>query len=206
MPDEAPICSICSFRLPKTRYTRHPENPLYRSLSSKWPIESAIAWLYYQKGGLAQPLLHRIKYSGGEELGVYAGKQFAKEIISNKGDTDWDILVPVPLHPRKLRFRGYNQSAAIAKGMSEILQIPMQEKALQRIKYAKSQTQSSREKRMEKLINAFEAHTNQLLEKKVLIVDDVITTGATIGSCIKAIEKVGCIKIGVAALAVTDKL
>ena len=155
---------------------------------------------------MVQGLIHELKYNGRKELGACLGRWYGHDLKSSDLFAGVDAVVPVPLHPRKMRKRGYNQSAWIAKGLAESLGIPCLEDALLRVKYTETQTRKSRYARWENVKDIFAVNPkNKLVGKHVLLVDDIITTGATIEACSHTLLAVPVASLRVASVGYTDK-
>lgn len=181
---ENQICKLCIADLPVTSYhLRTENNDLKIKIMGLTRVRKAISFLRFTSGGLSKRLLHQLKYKNKPELGVELGKIYGNRLIDSGVEIDWDEIVPVPLHPLKLKRRGYNQSERFAAGLSIALNIPVSH-GLKRKKYTETQTRKSRIQRWENVKEVFglvEDHT--LMNKKVLLVDDVMTTGATLAAC-----------------------
>ncbi|MCO5267342.1 MAG: hypothetical protein M9897_00405 [Brumimicrobium sp.] len=159
--------------------------------------------LYFSQENSTQKILHEIKYHNGKELGVYMGKMMGERIFNQANYTDIDAIIPVPIHTKKEFIRGYNQSMSIATGIQKTFQVPVVN-ALYRKTHDASQTKKSQEQRYENVKDKFGVYTNKLQNiHHVLIVDDVLTTGATLESVVKAVLSVHLpIKISIATIAV----
>ena len=181
---EKHICKGCIAALPVTTYhLRSEDNDLKIKIMGLTTARRVLSFLRFTKGGLSKRLLHQLKYKNKPDLGVELGKLYGYRILDSGVDIDWDKIVPVPLHPLKLRRRGYNQSERFAAGLSIALNIPVSHE-LKRIKYTETQTRKSRLQRWENVKEVFsliDDHTLQ--DKRVLLVDDVMTTGATLSAC-----------------------
>lgn len=167
----------------------------------RFQIKHSIHYAYFDKGGVIQNLLHEIKYKGRKDLAHELGKQFGFKILNKLSVEAFDLIIPVPLHWKRRRQRGYNQSQEIANGLSEILQIPVQE-IIRRKRATATQTAKTKVERMKNLESAFWLETeNDLSSTNILLLDDVITTGATIENMIASFEdtKVGSISVGALA-------
>lgn len=181
---EKQICKLCIVDLPLTTYhLRAENNDLVVKIMGLTQIRQAISFLRFTSGGLSKRLLHQLKYKNKPELGVELGKIYGYRLLESDYSIDWDEIVPVPLHPIKLKRRGYNQSERFAAGLSIALNIPVSHE-LKRIKYTETQTRKSRIQRWENVKEVFSLVDNHTLtNKKVLLVDDVMTTGATLAAC-----------------------
>lgn len=170
-------------------------------LKGKVPFHYTYSLYFYNKAGKTGKLLKDLKYRGNRELGLYLGRVFGEKIKKHSGYEKIDFIVPVPLHPRRLLKRGYNQADLISKGMSEILCIPEYNGIFERVKYNISQTKKGRASRFASTSGLFQLIKRDYIEcKHILLVDDVITTGATIESLINTTIGIRNVKISVAAL------
>lgn len=196
------LCTPCLITLPRTRMHDRRENALEKLFWGKSDIHQATAFLHMTKKGITRRMIHELKYKGNDRVGTYLGRLFGAELKKTDAWKDVDLLIPVPLHPKKERERGYNQSAKIACGMSESLHVPWRSAALVRQVHSTSQTRKSRIDRWENVETIFAAQKEHFTGiRHCLIVDDVITTGATIEACALAIRSISSCKISVAALA-----
>jgi ComF family protein len=199
------LCLNCELHLPKTDLHLKEQNVLTEKFNGRLSIEAAAALFYFSKAGKAQQLIHQIKYNDKREAAISLGHQYGKMLIEMPHFQAFDTLLPVPLHARKQILRGYNQAEMFAKGLSESLKIPMETKALTKVKMTDSQTRKSRLERLQNVEDVYVLSNPSLLkDKKVLIVDDVLTTGATIEACALAIlEKLPQTKLGFVTIAAT---
>lgn len=199
---EEVICSICHFHLPKTYFHNDPENPLNRVFWGRVNLEAVAAYLYFHKGSTVQHLLHQLKYKGRQEIGLRIGKWYGLELCQADVFRDTDLIIPVPLHPRKLRKRGYNQSQVFAEGLSAAMKAEPETRCLFRKVDSKTQTRKARYNRWENVENIFAVnHPEKIKGRHLLLVDDVITTGATLESCAQALLEVPGVKVSIAAIA-----
>jgi ComF family protein len=197
---ESLICLHCRLSLPVSTAHLEKLNPLKSRLSSIRHLKQAYSFLYYNKGGIAQKLLKRLKYEDNEEIGEMLGLWMGNEI--RKAINEIDIIIPVPLHDKKLIIRGYNQSDSISKGLSESLKVPWNGNLFIRAKHNATQTKKSKTDRWLNVELLFEANeARDIVGKHVLLVDDVITTGATIESMAEVVINAGAKSISVACIA-----
>ncbi|WP_443945529.1 ComF family protein [Pedobacter sp. AW1-32] len=167
-------------------------------------LESAMAMLYFRKATRVQNLIHNLKYNGKIEIGFYLGSLLGERLKDNPNYKDINFIIPVPLHPKKLKKRGYNQCSHIAKGLSEIIQKPIIEDVLFRKEKRESQTTKNRYNRYENMQMVFNvASFDKLQNQHVLLIDDIITTGATLEACAKVLLEHGA-KVSIAALAFAE--
>ena len=200
---ERHICLGCLCDLPKTNYHISKSNPS-RDLFSGYPqINEVTAFLYFEKEGTTQKLVHSLKYNGNKILAEYMGRIAALELQNYGFYASIESIIPIPLHPKKEKKRGYNQSVLIAKGISSVYECQIDDKALKRSTDTKSQTRKSVYERHVNVEKIFEVtDIEHLYGKHVLLVDDVLTTGATISSCIDALLSVPEINISIFSLSI----
>ena len=199
--DEKFICLKCLYHLPKTNFHTQPDNVVEQRFWGKVPIVRATAFFRFQKGSPFQQLLHHLKYKGEKEMGQVLGEYFATDLMSSCFATV-DVIVPVPLHRNKLKKRGYNQSEWIAKGIAAKWQKPLDCDTLFRAIENPTQTKKGIFERWENVEGIFEIKNREAFNgKHVLLIDDVLTTGATIVACATAILKCENVSLSVATLA-----
>jgi ComF family protein len=199
--DEEEICLRCLIDLPHTGFLERADNPV-DGLFAGVCIDRAAALLHYEKGGKVQRLVHSFKYHGNKQLAYQLGRQAA---LALQAQPDWsfDWLIPVPLHPKRQRERGYNQSEWICRGLASILHTGIHTTALQRRIKTQTQTQKSLYERRQNMQEAFTAvDADALRGRHVLLVDDVVTSGATLSACAEALLTIPGIRIRILALAV----
>ena len=195
------ICLSCVLQLPKTGFHMHEENPVSRVFWGRVNIKAATSFLFFSKQGKVQNLIHQLKYRRQKEVGVELGKLFGIDLQKSPLFTNIDFIIPVPLHPKKLRKRGYNQSLVIAEGLSKSMDVEIFT-GLQRKIHSSTQTKKSRYERWENVKDIFEVVNATALENKsILLIDDVLTTGATLEACATVLSEVPNITISIATLA-----
>lgn len=194
------LCTGCLFHLPQTHFHTLPENPLAKVFWGRLPVEQAMAFLYFKKGNAVQHILHEIKYKDNKELAVFMGSYYGS--LLKKEGMNWDAVAAIPLHKSKLKKRGYNQSGLIAQGLATSLGISDISRSLIRSKATQTQTRKHRFERWENVEDVFSIEHPQSFESKhILLVDDVITTGATLEACGKTILGIAGSKLSVASIA-----
>lgn len=202
--EEEPICLHCQLSLQPTNFHLHGDNPLARQFWGLDSITSAAACYYFLKGSKVQGLMHQIKYQRNKAAALFIGELYGKALAVSSFSR-CDYLVPVPLHSSRLRQRGYNQSEVFAKGLSTGMHIPVVADVLVREKKGGSQTFRSRQERFAMLEGAFElaGSTAYLEGRHILLVDDVITSGATLEICARLFLGLGC-QVSIIAIAYTQ--
>ena len=196
------VCTRCKAFLPKTGYELNEDNPLARMFYGKVRLKAVAACFFFSKEGKVQHLIHELKYKGNADAGVFLGQELGKSIREAPLFQDLDYLIPVPLHPKREKERGYNQSMMIAKGISEVTGIPVGDKYLIRSVNTATQTHKSKEERWKNVKDIFEVkHPEQLEDKYVLLIDDVLTTGATLEACALKLSTIPGITISCATAA-----
>lgn len=196
------VCTRCRSLLPKTGYELNEDNPLARLFYGKVRMKAVTACFFFSKEGKVQHLIHELKYKGNSDAGIFLGQELGKSIKEAPLFQGIDYLVPVPLHPKREKERGYNQSAMIAQGITEKTGIPIGKGFLVRSVNTATQTHKSKEERWQNVKDIFEVqHAEQLEGKHVLLIDDVLTTGATLEACALKLSTIPGITISCAAAA-----
>lgn len=198
------ICFLCKEEMHFTHYEKYKEaTQLDKLFWGKVKIEHSYALLNFQKGNSTQKILHEIKYKGKQQLATRMGAEIGQKLKEKELTEPIDLLIPLPLHPKKMYKRGYNQSECIAAGLGEKLKIPVDKTILKRIKHGESQTKKDKAKRWEAVNQAYviKPELDETI-KHIAIVDDVITTGSTLESCVKTIKQTHPnVKVSVISLA-----
>ncbi len=201
------LCWHCINELPKTGFEAHSNNPTAAIFYGRLPLQHAYSWLFYNKGSLAQHLVHQIKYRRNLDLGRYMGQLMGQAMLQTDMYNDVDVLVPLPLNKKKLVKRGYNQAKLLCDGMADVLQKPVENVAVIRSRNTRTQTSKTRLERLQNVKEVFDLDDSHLLEHKhALLVDDVITTGATIEACGQMLLQIPGIKLSMASLAIASKI
>lgn len=196
------ICLSCRLSLPETHYHLLPDNPFTERFWGRIPIYAGASFLHFHKHGPVQQLLHQLKYQGKKELGTAIGRLYGPELLESPLFRDVECIIPVPLHPKKQHARGFNQSACFAEGLAEAMNIPWSEQWLVRPVETESQTRKTRIQRLENMQGAFRlAHPDQVAGRHVLLVDDVLTTGATLESCGLCLLQAAGVRLSLATIA-----
>ncbi len=196
---EEVICATCNMHLPRTYYDKDPyENEMARLFWGQMPVERAFAMIYYEPHSQVSRMVHSLKYLGHPEVGDFMGRMMSAELLGSTFFDGIDMIVPVPLSRKRKRKRGYNQSREIARGISSLTGIPVADNIVRRARFVESQTQKHRWQRLENVDGVFRLRDNAHVDgKHILLVDDVVTTGATIISCAKEICRGGNVRFSV---------
>lgn len=203
--DEKYLCTHCLTEIAWTHQAAIPNNETELRLAGRIPCQAAATLMTFKKGSVAQSIVHHIKYHSITSLGIQYGRLLGKELKSSGRFNHLDYIVPVPLHwLRKMR-RGYNQSELISKGIAQELGIPVVKRNLRRKKYTQTQTHKSRDERQRNMQAVFTVRNPELFQNKhILLVDDIITTGATTESCYQTLQSIANFRISVTALALVE--
>jgi len=201
------LCDGCFGDLPRTNYHRWEDNPVEKMYWGKFPLGHATAFFFYEKNDMAHQILEKLKYRGRYDLAEYMGRRMAEEISSESDFFEGiDAIVPIPLHPKRFRQRGYNQSERLARGISAVTGIPVDTSLVQRVKNTATQTHKTMRQRFDSLQEAFAvADPEKCRGLHLLIVDDVLTTGATTTACADAFPADMGIKFSFLTLAVASQ-
>lgn len=199
---EKVICTHCLVDIPRTNFHNQIDNPVSQLFWGRTKIENATALFRFHKGSRFQDLLHLLKYKGRKDVGIELGRQLGFELKKSELFKSVEIVIPVPLHPKREKKRGYNQAECISIGIAESMEIEVQSRNLIRNKATETQTKKSRIERWQNVNSIFTIIEPELLNNKhVIIVDDVVTTGATLEACAQALNTVEGVKVSIATLA-----
>lgn len=200
------LCAVCRHDVPLTDHNYLEENEVDRIFYGRIPIEKAASFVFFSKNGLVKHLLHWLKYKNQEQIGRFFGEWCGAVLAENNQLKNIDAIVPVPLHPKKLKKRGYNQVALFAQTIAEQIGATYCDDWLIKTKNIKTQTKKGRQSRWESSKNAFELNaSNSRNFNHVLLVDDVITTGATIESCAKTLLQQKNTQVSVLSMAIVPE-
>ena len=200
------VCNHCYVSLPKSNFHTEENSELERVFAGRVPVVKAGSYYLFEKSGKVQKLLHSIKYKGNKDLAEQVGTWYAQSLKDCNEIAVADFIIPVPLHPKKQKQRGFNQSEEFAKGLSKELNIRINTTNLIRNQFTETQTRKNKFSRWENVEGKFELkQPDELINKTIVLVDDVITTGATIDACYEAFKNVQGIKVSVLSLAYAKK-
>lgn len=177
------LCVSCASRLALTRYWEIPVNPVTDTLLGRLDVEMGVGLYHFTTDSVCQSLIHALKYHRRPDIGVQLGRQLGGYLADHPQLHDLYGIVPVPIHPARRHTRGYNQAEKIAEGLAEVLNVPTFHHALRRTSFRGSQTKKNRHERLDNVRRAFAPGEGNFSGKHLLLVDDVITTGATLDFC-----------------------
>lgn len=196
------VCISCWNDLPQTHFYLDNKNLLAQKFWGRLPLQYASSMYYFNKSSKIQELMHSLKYRGNTELGILLGNKMGESLLKSSWIQEIDLLAPVPLSEKKRSQRGYNQSDLLCQGISEITNLPVSQSSLVRIKNTKTQTRMNTVERFENVNNAFQINEISHFENKhILLIDDVVTTGATLEACADVLLKIPNVKLSVMTLA-----
>lgn len=198
------LCFSCLSELPLTHFSFQVGNELETSLKGRIPVKAATSLLFFEKKGLVQQLMHELKYHNKPEIGSFLGKWLGEEMMESKRFELIDFVVPVPLHPDRERERGYNQVHLFAEFLAHALQAELKEDLLIKIRNSETQTLKNRQKRFLSKEKEFILNEAGLIKNKhILLVDDTITSGATMQACADLLLSVSGVELSLASMAFT---
>lgn len=197
------LCAECNLHLPRTHFDQSPDdNEMARLFWGRVPVERCGALFYYQPGSASSRIIKGLKYYDHPERGIAMGRMMAAEFMSSGFFDGIDVLVPVPLAPGRERQRGYNQSVMIARGVSQITHLPVRTNVMRRDRFVESQTSMDRSHRADNVEDAFSLVSgDEVSSKHVLLIDDVVTTGATLCACATVLTQIEGIRLSMLSLA-----
>ncbi len=200
--DEKVICTQCRHEIPLTNHHLIAENEVMQKFYGRIPLEFGAALFYFHKKGIVQEMIHQLKYKGHEEISEMAGNWYAAELKELKQINEIDYIIPVPLHKKRLRERGYNQVEGFGKALSTNLSIAYDDQLLFRKLHTKTQTKKDLLGRADVISTVFDVNFNETHHgKHFLLIDDVITTGSTLEACSRALLKIPDVKISIVCMA-----
>jgi ComF family protein len=204
LANENVICTVCRHEIPLTNHYLNPENEAFKKFYGKIPVEFTSTLVYYHKKGIVQEMIHSLKYRGHEEVGVIFGDWHAEDLKKVSIINTVDAIIPVPLHKKRLKERGYNQVTTFGLALSKHLKINYDTSILKRNVYSKTQVKKNLLKRTEVIGNIFEVEfTEKDHNKHFLLIDDVLTTGSTLEACSRALLKIPGAKISIVCMAMS---
>jgi len=206
LTNENVICTSCRHNVPLTNHSFIAENEAFKKFYGKLPLVFVSTFVYFHKKGIVQQMIHNLKYKGCEGIGTAFGDWFCEDIRLLVESNAVDEIIPVPLHPRRFRERGYNQVSAFGTSLSTNLQINYNDQLLIRTSYAKTQTKKTFLGRTEvNKSSIFDVNFSESDHNKhFLLIDDVLTTGSTLEACGRALLKIPGAKISIVCIAMSN--
>jgi ComF family protein len=203
---ETPLCLQCIHDLPVTNFHSYAGNPVEKIFWGRLPLVAASACHYFTKDSLLQHLLHQLKYRGNKEIGIFLGNMMGQALKQSPRFSDVEALVPLPLFASREKKRGYNQATIICEGIAEAMQVPVLNQAIMRLSATETQTQKNRIERWQNMEGRFFIkNAAAIANKHILLVDDVVTTGATLEACGQKLLTVKNSQLSIATLAFVVK-
>ena len=203
---ESRLCIRCVASLPETNFEQHANNPVEKLFWGRMPLINATAHLYFTKESLIQHLIHQFKYKANKDLGLQLGRMMGNAIKSSDRFNNIDALIPLPLFSSKEKKRGYNQATVLCEGMAEVLSLQVLNKVITRPQHTETQTRKGRIERWKNIEDKFQLADAQAIQNKhLLLVDDVVTTGATLEACGNELLIAENVKLSVATLCVASR-
>ena len=200
MEGEENICLTCLYTLPRVVEKDYRDNKVMEIFLGRVRLEKAMSWCHFDKETKVQNILHHIKYKGKSKFANQIGEIMAREMLDFFADID--AIVPVPLHPKKEKMRGYNQSKEIARGVQEVVGLPIFSQLIERTRFIETQNHKNKEERWKNTEGLFTLAPNDGFEgKHILLIDDVLTTGSTAIACLKCLEQIPNVKLSFLSLA-----
>jgi ComF family protein len=202
---ESVLCMRCIEALPETNFEYHPNNPVEKHFWGRLPLRAAAGQFYFTKESLMQRLMHQFKYKANRELGLQLGRMMGEQ-LKRSGRFNADVIIPLPLFPAKEKRRGYNQATVLCQGMQEIMDIPILDKVIIRPQHTETQTKKGRIERWKNMEGKFILQDPRAINNKHLVlVDDVVTTGATLEACGTELLKAENVSLSVVTLCVASR-
>lgn len=203
--EESVLCMRCIDAMPETNFELHPHNPVEKTFWGRLPLAGATAQFYFTKESLMQHLMHQFKYKGNKELGMQLGNIMGEQ-IKKSARFEADALVPLPLFAAKEKRRGYNQAAILCEGMAEAMKLPVLDKIISRPRHTETQTKKGRIERWKNMEGKFIlSNAGAIKNMHLLLVDDVVTTGATLEACGNELLKAENVRLSIATLCIASR-
>lgn len=204
LEDEELLCIKCTSEIAETKFLTYSDNPVEKTFFGRLPLEHAGAGFYFTKDGSIRKLIFELKYKRNRQAGIYLGKKLGRLLKASTLYNDVDVLVPLPLNPKKESIRGYNQAMVICEGINSVWNKPIENKVVERVLFTATQTQKDRINRWENMQDVFAVSDEIKLQgKHILLIDDIVTTGATLEACGAEILKIPGSKLSIATVAYT---
>lgn len=203
--EENVLCMRCIEAMPETNFEIHPGNPVEKTFWGRLPLIGATAQYYFTKESLMQHLMHQFKYKSNKDLGLQLGRMMGEQLLRS-GRFEVDALVPLPLFPARERKRGYNQATVLCEGMAEVMSVQVLDKVITRPQHTETQTKKGRIERWKNIEGKFIlSRPDAICNKHILLVDDVVTTGATLEACGNELLQAENVKLSIATLCMASR-
>lgn len=203
--NEEYCCLKCIHEFPLTYFSFNKDNLVEQTFYGRIPLIAGTSLLFFHKGGIVQQLIYNLKYRRQQQIGTFIGNWLAADMLQSGRFSGVQAIIPVPLHRKKQRKRGYNQVTRFGESLAEKMNVPFYENVLSRVSSFESQTKKIRFDRWKNVNAIFVLNQPVLLENKhILLIDDVITTGATLEACYRALKNIPNLKISIACIAFTE--
>lgn len=200
---EEMLCISCILQLPETKFAEKADNYVEKIFYGRLPIEAATSLYFFSKDSLLQHLLHQLKYKSNQDIGIHFGKTLGRRLKESNRFNDINFVTPIPLSNKRKQKRGYNQALAICNGIAETMQVAVMDNLTLRQKDNETQTHKTRQERWENMLDVFHLENpNAIIGKNILLVDDVITTGATLEACGSILLQAENVKLSLASVAI----
>ncbi|MBO9618050.1 MAG: ComF family protein [Niabella sp.] len=201
LPVDSQLCLLCLQELPETGFEKHSNNPVEKIFAGRLPFEAATAFYYFSKQAALQHVMHQLKYGGNKTLGQQLGRTFGEALKRSDRFKTIDAIVPMPLHKARQRKRGYNQATLLAESIAGALEVPVWDDIVHRVAATATQTKKNRVERWQNMQGMFFIADNQKAARKhLLLIDDVVTTGATLEACGSVLLNIPGVRLSIAAL------
>lgn len=199
------LCTQCLLEMPKSHYHLQQDNPFYLKFRGRLPVKHVMTLFKFVKESRVQQVLHALKYRQQPELGEMLGRVYGMDLAEAHYKNSFDLIIPVPLHRSRRRIRGYNQSEEFGKGLSRVLEVPCNDTYMMRSAKTETQTHKTKLSRWENVNRVFRVVKPEMIaEQRILLVDDVVTTGATLEACGQVLVDAGCSELSIACIAATQ--
>ena len=205
LSEESMLCLHCIDAMPETNFELHPNNPVEKIFWGRLPLAAATAQYYFTKESLMQHLMHQFKYKGNQDLGLQFGRMMG-HLLKRSGRFEVDALIPLPLFPAKEKRRGYNQATLLCKGIAELMNVPVLEDVVIRPQHTETQTKKGRVARWKNMEGKFVlVKPGAIRNKHLLLIDDVVTTGATLEACGNELLKAENVQLSIATFCAASR-